>query len=111
MKANLKAEDKRLVAVLMSTKGDITRERIIRGMSSYGNPRMNKQFVSTTEEGYQTVLIFEIYNDCAPLKDRIGYRLRKLFTTARMKLNGNKVVVTVVIEGETDRFPMHGAFH
>jgi len=107
----MKAKDKRLVAVLMSTKGDITKERILREMSSYGNPRMNKQYVSTTEDGYQTVLIFELYNDCASLKDRIGYRLRKLLTTARMKLNGNKIVVTVVIEGETDRFPMHGAFH
>ena len=107
----MKAKDKRLVAVLMSTNGDITEERIREAMRHYCHRMMNRQFVSTTEDGYQTVLIFELYNDCAPLKNRIGYRLRKLLTTARMKLNGDKIVVTVVIEGETDRFPMHGAFH
>jgi hypothetical protein len=107
----MKAKDKRLVAVLMSTNGDITEEKIHEAMRHYGHRTMGKQYVSTTEDGYQTVLIFEFYNDCATLKDRIGYRLCKLFTTARMKLNGDKILVTVVIRGKTDRFPMHGAFH
>lgn len=108
----MKAEDKRLTAVLMSTNGKVSEEAKRRIMSRiHCGHEMNTQEVSTTEDGYQTVLIFELYNDCAPLKDRIGYRVRKLLTAARMKLNGNKIVVTVIVEGETDRFPMHGAFH
>ena len=112
MITKLKAEDKRLAVVLMSTNGEITENTICEASREiHVKHGMNSQHVSTTSQGYQTVLLFELYNDTACLKDRICYRLRKLLTTIRMKLNGNKIVVRVIVEGETDRFPMHGAFH
>ena len=111
MKANLKAEDKRLVAVLMSTNGKISEEAIEEAKSRIRSRGMSTQSVSTTENGFSTVLVFEIYEGSALLKQRIGYRLRKLLTTAMMKVNGGKIIVKVAIEDETGRFPMHGAFH
>ena len=105
------ATEKRLAYVLMSTNGKIQEEAIVEAKSWIWDRGMNTQSVSTAENGFQTVLIFEIYNDAACLKDRIGYFLRKFTTTVRMKLNGNKIVVGVIVEGDTDRFPMHGAFH
>lgn len=108
----MKATEKRLAYVLMSTNGMVSDDALNKARRFINLKHgMDTQTVSTLEEGFSTTLIFEIYNESACLKDRIGYRLRKLFTTARMKLNGNKIVVTVVIEGDTDRFPMHGAFH
>lgn len=107
----MKAKDKRLVAVLMSTGGKVSEEAIEAAKSRIRAHGMSTQSVSTAEDGFSTVLVFEIYEDSACLKDRICYRLRKLLTTTMMKVNGGKILVNVTIEGETDRFPMHGAFH
>ena len=105
------AKDKRLAAVLMSTNGKVSEEAIEVAKKRIRACGMSTQSVSTTEDGFSTALIFEIYEDSACLKDRIGYRLRKLLTTMMMKISGGHILVSVVIEGDTDRFPMHGAFH
>lgn len=112
MKVNLKAEDKRLAVVLMSTSGKVSEEAISnarsRIMLKHG---MSTQSIRFDDNGFSTILIFEVYNDAAVFPDRLAYRLRKLFTTILMKVNGGNIPVMVVIEGDTDRFPMHGAFH
>ena len=114
-KANLftmKANDKRLAYVLMSTNGKVTEETIkkakARIMLKY---EMSTQSVCFDNNGFSSVLVFEVYNDAAIFPYRLGYRLRKLFTTIMMKINGGHTFVKVIIEGDTDRFPMHGAFH
>lgn len=106
----LKAENKRLIAVIVRLDGNVDGMRISSIRNRASKSGCDIQILRFNDPLGETILVFEVYNGYATFVQKCRYIFRKVFTAALSYVGFRDILVSVVIEGDPDRFPVYGAF-
>ena len=108
----MKAEDKRLVAVLVKLDGHFDAGTVSQYRHKFIKSGCDAQILHFKDDVPvgETCLIFELYDRNGSFVQKARYLMRKFLTAALGYLGFRDILVSVVIEGDPDRFPVRGAF-
>lgn len=108
----LKANDKRLVAVLVKLDGHFDDGTVSQYRHRFIGPGSDAQILRFKDDVSvgETCLLFELYNRDASSVYKCGCLARKFLAAALGYLGFRDILVSVIITGDPDRFPVHGAF-